>query len=186
MDLTKSFRDVFNWRNVDKSRKDSPEDCRRDMTMNEKYLLLLMDELRSQNKTFTGAVKLVKAIFMAQSQAETKSAKTNFKYNFYRWDYGPFDSAIYRDIEKLFKKGLLRVSTHYTPYPEKTFSLTEDGEREATKIKSQVDQTFLSAIEHWANKINEMNRDAVLKLVYEKSKVKDYEMGDKIALPHVD
>jgi uncharacterized protein YwgA len=184
MELTRSIRDAFGWSKHDQSRKEEVEICRNDIEMNEKYLILLLGSL--EKGSFSGAVKLVKAIFLAQSEAKHKGLDGNFSYNFYRWDYGPFDSAIYKDLESLRSKGLLQISQEYTPYLEKTYALTETGKKQFNKVKAEVDTTFGTIVSKWANKVNQMRRDDVLKFVYDKSNVKSYEMGDKVNLPDVD
>lgn len=153
--------------------------------MNNKELLLVAFnqlEANSTPKSFEGAVKLVKAIFMAQSEGASKEVKSedNFHYNFYRWDYGPFDSKIYRDISTLTDEGYVQVK--YRGY-EKCFELTDKGENEAKKLEVAVPSDIKTVFKKWMNHIKNMPKSQVLELVYREAKVSEYEMGDTITLP---
>ncbi len=181
MELTRSFRDAFGWRSSDESRKEELELGRKEMTVNQSLLLQLLGSV--EKEAFAGAVKLVKAIFLIQSEATHKNIDS-FSYSFYRWDYGPFDSSIYRDLEELRLKNLISITVEQdSAYPEKTYKLTSKGRKELQQL--DVNAPLNTIIKKWTNKVNSMRRDEVLQFVYEKSNVKSYEMGDKVKLPDV-
>ena len=155
---------------------------------NKDILLVAFNQLESQEKekSFEGAVKLVKAIFMAQSESSQKNVDSEhcFHYSFYRWDYGPFDSKIYKDLAVLEAEGLIKIK--YSGF-EKCFILTQKGEEKALEFESDLKKipTVIETIGSWMNKIKRMSKSEVLNLVYSSARVSEYEMGDLITLPKV-
>jgi uncharacterized protein YwgA len=88
-------------------------------------------------------------------------------YAFKPYDYGPFDKAVYLDIEELTGEGLTR--SEGVPYSSrKVYRLTEVGEARAESIRRGMDLPALKAIDGTKRLVTGMSFNQLLRYVYER------------------
>lgn len=128
------------------------------LTLNQKHLLVIM------GLSFENQVKLQKTVFLLQKDHKA------FKYQWIRADYGPFSRELDSDIKELESMTLIEITHNLKG--ERKFNITQKGIGvvEFPKIN------FINS----ALKYRGMDKDSVLREVYERAKVCNYEIGDVI------
>lgn len=70
-------------------------------------------------------VQVQKLMFMVDRELSGLIGAPRFKFRPY--DYGPFDKQVYFELDKLARKGFVRIDTESSRV--RTFSLTQDGRK---------------------------------------------------------
>jgi len=86
-------------------------------------------------------------------------------YSFQPYNYGPFDSAVYRDVSQLIEEGLV----HDTRPPGQgwpQFTITSRGSSYVDEVKSQVSQSLSSHIEAVVDWVEPLSFTALLRAIY--------------------
>jgi uncharacterized protein YwgA len=79
-------------------------------------------------------VQIQKLIFIFQDKMGAEFGEPAF--NFYPYDYGPFDPAVYQNLEELATKGLVTISGG--PFSRnRAYCLTDDGLKSGLKLLSK-------------------------------------------------
>ncbi len=83
-------------------------------------------------------VQLQKSLFLFGQQLKSRQLKTRSFYRFEPYDYGPFCSAVYSDVEELGRQGLIAIQRP----PEARYKLycaTADGKKRAKELERELD-----------------------------------------------
>lgn len=111
--------------------------------MNRRELILAAFAAGGENTSYS-PVQVQKLLFLIDRKAADLVGGTHF--NFVPYDYGPFDRAVYNELDALAQDGLVEVNTAgpyrkyrltadgYTLGAEELDGLTEDGQSLLTKI----------------------------------------------------
>ena len=98
-------------------------------------------------------VQLQKLLFVFQRKAPTAFGDSSF--NFYSYDYGPFDPGVYNSVESLARKGLVQILGK--PFDRKRFyKLTEAGIEEGNKLLESFDEpckAFIIKLSNWVRSL---------------------------------
>lgn len=95
--------------------------------MQSKTKQLIAYILKRQKASVTSLMKLA---YLADLVSIKKTGKQVSDFKYIRYNYGPFDSKIYRYIEDLTNEGLITSHTEYTPSGNElvTYELEDDAE----------------------------------------------------------
>ena len=173
-------------------------DNRRDI-----LLLLLYSPGRSEefNQPIAGRTKLVKMLFLFMEEAlkdfrrGTEITKENF-YTFFPWDFGPFSSEIYDDLQFFELRNFICTDVsdeetipesaaewtlwlsssnpdsendHYSEYREEKFWLTEKGcHFVRSNLYSDLKNSQTKLLKEFRSRIESVPLRALLKYVYER------------------
>lgn len=123
---------------------------RRD-AMNRAELLMAALAAGGENATFT-PVQVQKLFFLIDREASHLVNGPHF--NFTAYDYGPFDRAVYDELEELAKRDLARVEStgRYRVY-----GLSQRGFREGTRALGDLPEkasTYISNVSAWVRKLS--------------------------------
>ncbi len=80
-------------------------------------------------------VQVQKALFVFSKGAAGNLSSDSF-YNFEPYNYGPFDSMIYADLERLQVRGLVNILNPGAG-AQRRYSITQQGLSHATSIRSE-------------------------------------------------
>ena len=101
-------------------------------------------------------VQLQKSLFLIGKNIEPVENRLGGFYNFRPFDYGPFDSDVYRDAEILAAKSLVAISSQPgRSYRE--YAATASGLEEAGKIDRQLEPSivrYVREIVAWARSLS--------------------------------
>ena len=100
---------------------------------NTDWLLLTLSSSRTGRMT---PVQIQKSLFILSKEAH-KLVGRKF-YQFEPYDYGPFDAAIYHDLESLARDGAI-LADRVPGQRWSTYSVTPKGERQAKAAKQRLD-----------------------------------------------
>jgi hypothetical protein len=119
--------------------------CRLPLSHEEVALVVLS---LADGETFT-PVQIQKALFLADDKAP-RAFRTDSRYRFEPYDYGPFDWQVYADVENLERRGLARVNqqpgSRWRTYAASPAGIAE-GRRLATRV-GIAEQITLQKIVH--------------------------------------
>jgi len=74
-------------------------------------------------------------------------------FNFQPYDYGPFDSAVYQELERLERAGLVRIAEGYY----RSYGLTDEGRRvgnELFNILPERARTYITDVAQWVRSVS--------------------------------
>lgn len=143
---------------------------------NQELLILML----ASSPIFYGDVKLAKCLYMIMSELHhNKSIKNPFKYQFHRWDYGPHDPKVYWDLAQLSRHGFIEVT--YEPRG-KNIKLTTLALSKLAALSSKYEKATIDCINQWVCLYNKKNTDEVIKDVFSRANVSDYELGERMPL----
>lgn len=97
-------------------------------------------------------VQVQKSMFLFWKGAEHACARDEF-YHFVPYNYGPFDVAIYSDLEALEDDGLVRIFNRHAT-ADRLYTITDAGRAAAAKIKRTDRRTveFVESVVRWVQK----------------------------------
>lgn len=91
-------------------------------------------------------VQAVKLLFLMEKRVPNEIG--GVKYNFTPYDYGPFDSQVYSDLEDLGKMGLVEV-IYQKP---RLYRLTTAGQQQASNLLARMDphvSAYIQSLAAW-------------------------------------
>ena len=117
------------------------------------WLLLV---IAAANGHSVSPVQLQKALFLIGRNLSAAQLRCKSFYDFRPYDYGPFDSYIYRDAERLQEEGNVIITAPSTrTYRE--YVATTVGLEKARLVKDQLDATtqgFLENVVKWVRAVS--------------------------------
>lgn len=119
--------------------------------MNRRELILAALAAGGGNTSYS-PVQVQKLLFLIDRDAAHLAGGTHF--NFVPYDYGPFDRAVYDELDALAQEGLAEVNT---AGPYRKYRLTADGYRlGAEKLDGLTEdvQSLLTKIAQWIKPLN--------------------------------
>lgn len=105
-------------------------------------------------------VHLQKTLFLLDRRVPKLFGATS-RYDFQPYDYGPFDSAVYTDVEKLALQGLVEIDKDPIR-GHKLYSATESGASQGATFLKGLAREHASAIRNTARLVTKLSfRDLV-------------------------
>jgi uncharacterized protein len=121
--------------------------------MGKDWILLTIAAARGESLS---PVQLQKSLFLIERNLTGAQRRTRDFYKFTPYDYGPFDSTIYRDAGKLESEGYVSIiQTGNGSYRE--YAATPDGLRNASELRQQLDEValdYLDRVVEWTRKLS--------------------------------
>lgn len=98
-------------------------------------------------------VQIQKLIFIFQKEMGSEFGEPVF--NFYPYDYGPFDPAVYQNLEELAKEGLVTISGE--PFSRnRAYCLTDSGFQAGSKLLSKFSpqsKKYIVSLSQWVRSL---------------------------------
>jgi hypothetical protein len=126
------------------------------------WLLLVIAAAKGESVSL---VQLQKALFLIGQNVDRQQLRCKSFYDFRPYDYGPFDSGVYRDAERLQEEGGI-VITEASPRTYREYLATAAGMEKAGSLKDQLDastQDFLERVVKW---VRSLPFSALLRAIY--------------------
>ena len=120
--------------------------------MNRKHLVLAA--LAASNGAVHTPVQVQKLFFLLDKRISTHLGGPWF--NFAACDYGPFDRAVYDELENLEREGLVEI-TRTSDLRRKTYRLTAEGQGEGNEILKGLDTKlveYLQRLSKWVRSLS--------------------------------
>lgn len=145
--------------------------------LDKKDWLLLV--IAAANGESVSPVQLQKGLFLIGRNLEPGQLRSKSFYDFKPYDYGPFDSNIYRDAEQLQAEGDVVITAPSTrTYRE--YVVTPAGLKKARAVKGQLDATtydFLLKVVKWVRTLSFSELVRAIYRAYPEMKVKSVFQG---------
>jgi uncharacterized protein YwgA len=128
--------------------------------------LLMLLALRDAEQPLD-PVRLQKGLFLLAHEGGVSDAEA---YSFEPYDYGPFSSEIYRDLDLLMTEGKVR-EVDVPGFNWKRYAITGPGVEQAQAILSQLDPDRRQVLRRLASikaELLELKFDALLRRVYDR------------------
>jgi hypothetical protein len=113
----------------------------------------------ARGEAFT-PVQVQKLFFLIDERAHSVLGGKHFSFEPYH--YGPFDAAVYREIEKLEREGFAEVM----PAPSKTYRLTAEGQRHAEAALTELDPRARAFIEETVKFVRGLSFTQLVSAIY--------------------
>ena len=114
-------------------------------------------------------VQVQKLFFLIDEEISDLVGGPHFAFRPY--DYGPFDSDVYSELERMHKQGLVAVTYGYY----RSYSLTPDGYQRGTGILASLPQQAKDFIERSSNWVRALSFNQLVSAIYEKyPEMKEY------------
>ena len=132
------------------------------MTTKQEWLLIALAHRRGQVMT---PAQIQKAMFLMRMEAAAYVGDRF--YDFIPYNYGPFDAAVYHDLDDLAEKGL--VTGGALPGRSwKVYAVTPAGIEAAAQARQAADGTALGYLERVVDWVSSMSFPALIRSIYEK------------------
>lgn len=123
----------------------------------------LLSAIASADRGGLSPIQIQKIMFLMRMEAR-KHVSSNF-YKFEPYNYGPFNSTIYRDVEDLVARGLVRQESagNYSKV-----IITDSGAAEAKRVKASLPdegRKYLKSVVKW---VSGVSFTQLLKSIYAK------------------
>lgn len=107
-------------------------------------------------------VRIMKGLFLLAADGRHPAS---IFYRFEPYDYGPFDSRVYRDLDALQLEGLIDVQRS-PGSSRKTYHLTEEGRRRYRVLCDLVSPSDLAAVRVAKTRVTSLSFDELLSAIY--------------------
>lgn len=130
------------------------------MTERQKWLLLF---LGSDGGAYpVDQIRVMKGMFLLDQAARLPDRPM---YHFDAYDYGPFDSAVYRDLDALKIDGLIRAVGR-AGESRRFYDLTESGRMTYNKLFASQDETILATLCTIKHRVTSVGFEELLSGIY--------------------
>lgn len=109
-------------------------------------------------------VRAMKGLFLLSKLPDHPVADI---YDFEPYDYGPFDSKIYRDLDALKVAGLVEV-IRYAGSTKRGFRLTSKGRERLDELRAQLSSEERDKVSEVKKHVTSLTFDALLKDIYDR------------------
>ena len=106
-------------------------------------------------------VRVMKGMFLLDRIA---THPVSGKYRFSAYDYGPFDSSVYRDLDTLEAGGL--VNTLAVGQTRRIYELTEAGSAEFERLRASLPESELGEAQRVKEEVTSLGFDQLLERIY--------------------
>ncbi len=106
-------------------------------------------------------VQVQKLLFLLDRQIPTQLNGPHF--NFEPYHYGPFDSAVYHQLEHMAKRGLIVIDRSGSP---RTFALTDEGVAAGTSILGSLASGVSDFIARTSEFVRAQNFSSLVSAIY--------------------
>jgi hypothetical protein len=130
--------------------------------MNRRDIMLAALSSGGESALFT-PVQVQKLFFLIDRELGDRAGGPHFSFQPY--DYGPFDRAVYHELETLARLGLVRFDEQRSP---KRFALTDEGLARGRQLLRLLDpqvRDYLSRVAAW---VRALSFGALVSAIYQK------------------
>lgn len=124
------------------------------------YLLVFLGLPASQ--FFTDQIRVMKGMFLLSQ--EGPQVLRNL-YSFEAYDYGPFDTSVYHDLDTLMNNGLIEVEA-VPGTNRRVYKMTARGDTEASNVIQTLPRDVLGALQETKRLVTSMSFTKLLEYVY--------------------
>jgi DNA-binding PadR family transcriptional regulator len=132
------------------------------MLQREDWLLLFIG--LPGGKFYTDQVRVMKGMFLFSKEGPTSVRDL---YDFSPYAYGPFDTAVYRDLNSLEAQGLIRCSAVFGTN-RRVFELSGQGQQRCQQLVKDAPADALDALRGIKERVTSLSFVELLKFVYGK------------------
>ncbi len=111
----------------------------------------------------TDQIRVMKGMFLLD---RTDGHPAHGLYHFEAYDYGPFDSTVYRDLDALQLQGLVRVTRHVGS-SRKTYELTDAGRAMFAELVDSTPPDHLDLVRGAKERVTSLGFEELLEQIYE-------------------
>jgi DNA-binding PadR family transcriptional regulator len=115
-------------------------------------------------KFYTDQVRVMKAMFLFSKEGP---ASVRNLYDFSPYDYGPFDAMVYRDLDTLEARGLVRASL-ILGTNRRVFELSTQGQQRVEQLLKGAPKDAVEALRQIKALVTSLGFIQLLKHVYDK------------------
>lgn len=115
-------------------------------------------------KFYTDQIRVMKGMFLLDKEGPQELQNL---YEFEPYDYGPFDTQIYRDLDSLEAQGLIEIR-HIAGTNRQVYGLTARGQERADKLMTDAPQSITAAIRAAKELVTSRSFTSLLQYVYSK------------------
>ncbi len=126
------------------------------------WLLLFLGAQGGQYPT--DQIRVMKGMFLLDRSA---GHPVHDLYHFDAYDYGPFDSAVYRDLDVLQLQGLVHVSRHIGS-SRRTYELTDAGWEKFAALAEATPPALFALVQDAKTRVTSLGFEELLEQIYEK------------------
>lgn len=124
------------------------------------YLLVFLGLPAAQ--FFTDQIRVMKGMFLLAQEGPPVLRNL---YEFEAYDYGPFDTSIYHDLDVLTTSGLVEVSA-IPGTNRRVYELSPRGEQEASALLRSLPNEVVDALQETKRLVTSMSFTKLLEYVY--------------------
>jgi len=106
-------------------------------------------------------VQVQKLFFLVDRRLGKKVSGPHF--NFQPYFYGPFDRAVYVELENLAEKGLVEI---HSEGAKRNYTLTAQGQEKGRKLLSNLDSAISSFIINLSSTVRQMSFGELVSAIY--------------------
>ena len=110
-------------------------------------------------------VQVQKTMFLLRM--EVPSVVTDGFYEFRPYDYGPFTSDIYADLEGLARNGLVHID-RFGGAPWRSYSITTSGAQRSLAVRREADPQTIEYLDRLVAWVKSRSFSGLLKAIYAK------------------
>ncbi len=111
----------------------------------------------------TDQIRVMKGMFLLD---RTDEHPAQGLYHFEAYDYGPFASAVYRDLDALQLQGLVHVTRHIGT-SRKTYELTAAGREKFAELADSTEPDDLELVREAKQRVTSLGFEELLEQIYE-------------------
>jgi len=109
-------------------------------------------------------VQIQKALFLASDKVRDAFDRDS-RYDFQPYDYGPFDSQVYSDVENLERQGLAQINQQ--PGTRwRTYAATQRGAAEGRRLLAQLNVEQRAVIEKISRLVRSLSFNDLVSAIY--------------------
>ncbi|MGB2694860.1 MAG: hypothetical protein WBD55_06680 [Dehalococcoidia bacterium] len=115
-------------------------------------------------KFYTDQIRVMKGMFLLDKEGPQELRDL---YDFRPYDYGPFDTQVYRDLDRLEALGLIEVS-QIVGTNRQVYGLTAKGEERMKQVLDEAPQHVVEALRQIKELVTSRHFTSLLQYVYKK------------------
>ena len=109
-------------------------------------------------------IRVMKGMFLWSKEGPREARQL---YHFEPYNYGPFDTAVYRDLDALESEGLLRVESSFGDR-QRRYSLTLAGDRRAAELTAKARPDSLAKLRGIKKEVTAAPFAELLRSIYDR------------------
>lgn len=115
-------------------------------------------------KFYTDQIRVMKGMFLLDMEGPQELRDL---YDFQPYDYGPFDTRVYRDLDRLEAQGLVDVR-YIIGTNRQVYGLTAKGEQRMKEVLEEAPKQIVAALREIKELVTSRSFTSLLQHVYDK------------------